>query len=90
MYIKDGICYAGSLPEEIRVSKIIEISDEEMKVKLSDGMIYKFKPDDLKGSAFKEIKKKFKQAKIERGVIIWDAETDLAPEWIKLNAEKQE
>ena len=85
MYIKDDICYAGELKENIKVTDAKPLYDGIMLVTFSTGEKRLFDVTVLKGSAFEPLKdeKIFKNPTLFHGVITWNnGEIDIAPETV--------
>ncbi len=85
MYIKDGICYAGELVPEIKVSSIKILDDGILLVDFSTGETRLFDVTSLlnKGSVFAPLKdeQNRKTAKVTHGFVSWlDGKIDIAPE----------
>jgi hypothetical protein len=85
MYIKDDICYAGELKEEIKVVEVKPLRGRMLLVTFSTGEQRLFDATTLEGSAFKplEDEKVFNTPKLFHGVITWNnGEIDIAPETV--------
>lgn len=90
MYIIDGIAYAGSACQNIKVSNIQILADMMMIVTFSTGEQRLFDATYLlQFPAFAPIKdeKVFQNAKVEYGVVIWNnGDIDIAPETMYANS----
>lgn len=85
MYIKDGVCYAGELKEEIKIVEVKPLRGRMLLVTFSTGEQRLFDATTLEGSAFKplEDEKVFNNSKLFHGVITWNnGEIDIAPETV--------
>ena len=83
MYEKDGICYAGSLVEGIRISQAKPLPGKIMLLTFSTGEKRLLDVTQLKGSAFAPLQdeKIFSNPVIFHGILTWkDGEIDIAPE----------
>lgn len=85
MYEKNGICYAGELVPEIKVSSIKLLEDGIMLVTFSTDKTRLFDVTSLlnKGQAFAPLsdEQNRKTAKVTHGFVSWlDGEIDIAPE----------
>lgn len=85
MYIKNGICYAGKMQEDIRVTEAKPLRDGMLLVTFSTGEKRLFDTTRLKGTAFKPLSDEevFNHPTIFHGVITWkNGEIDIAPETV--------
>lgn len=85
MYIKNGICYAGELVENIKVVEVKPLRGRMLLVTFSTGEKRIFDTTMLKGSAFLPLSKDeiFNNPSIFHGVITWNnGEIDVAPETV--------
>ena len=85
MYIKDDICYAGELKENIKVVEVKPLRGRMLLVTFSTGEQRLFDATTLTGSAFKplEDEKVFNNPELFHGVITWNnGEIDIAPETV--------
>lgn len=85
MYIKDDICYAGELKENIKVVEIKPLRGRMLLVTFSTGEQRLFDATTLTGSAFKllEDENVFNNPELFHGVITWNnGEIDIAPETV--------
>lgn len=85
MYIIDDICYAGSLSDDIKVTKLEPMQGRILLVTFSTGEKRLFDTTLLQGSAFKalEDEKIFNNPTLFHGVITWnDGTIDIAPETV--------
>ena len=83
MYIKDDICYAGELKENIKVVEVKPLRGRMLLVTFSTGEQRLFDATTLTGSAFKllEDENVFNNPELFHGVITWNnGEIDIAPE----------
>ncbi|MBR4526088.1 MAG: DUF2442 domain-containing protein [Acidaminococcaceae bacterium] len=83
MYIKDDICYAGELKENIKVTAVKPLRGRMMLVTFSTGEQRLFDATTLQGPAFKPLQKDevFSNPVLFHGVITWNnGEIDIAPE----------
>ena len=89
MYVKDDICYAGSLAENIKVIEVKPLRGGILLVTFSTGERRLFDTTLLKGEAFKPLAddKVFSQPVIFHGAITWnDGEIDIAPEKVYIDS----
>ena len=89
MYIKDDICYAGELKENIKVVEIKPLRGRMLLVTFSTGEQRLFDATTLTGSAFKllEDENVFNNPELFHGVITWNnGEIDIAPETVYRNS----
>lgn len=85
MYIKDDICYAGELTENIKIVEAKPLRGRMLLVTFSTGEQRIFDATTLTGSAFKplEDEKVFNNLALFHGVITWNnGEIDIAPETV--------
>ena len=85
MYIKDDICYAGEIAEDIRVIDAKPLEGQMLLVTFSTGERKLYDTTKLTGRAFDVLKDKkvFENPVIFHGVITWkDGEVDIAPETV--------
>lgn len=89
MFEKNGICYAGEMTEQIRVSDVKPLQGRMMLVTFSTGEKRLFDTTTLTGSAFDKLADRdiFFHPSIFHGVITWDnGEIDVAPEYVYQNS----
>ena len=85
MYIKDDICYAGELKNNITSVEVKPLRGRMLPVTFSTGEQRLFDATMLTGSAFKplEDEKVFNNPELFHGVITWNnGEIDIAPETV--------
>lgn len=85
MFIKDGIAYASSKPDAIRIQSAKPLSDGIMIITFSTGEQRLFDTTELAGEAFEPLKdpKIFARPQIDHGVLTWaDGDIDCAPEYV--------
>lgn len=85
MFIKDDICYAGELTEDIKVTAVKPLRGHMMLVTFSTGEQRLFDATKLTGSAFAPLADNeiFSHPVIFHGVITWNnGEIDIAPETV--------
>lgn len=83
MYIKDDVCYAGTLQEGIKVVDAKPLRGKMMLVTFSTGEKRLFDVTKLSGGAFRVLEddKVFGNPVIFHGAITWNnGEIDIAPE----------
>jgi hypothetical protein len=83
MYIKDDICYAGELKENIKVTDVKPLRGRMMLITFSTGEQRLFDATKLQGAAFIPLQKDevFTNPVLFHGVITWNnGEIDIAPE----------
>ena len=83
MFIIDGICYAGSFQENIKVTEAKPLVGRMLLLTFSTGEKRLFDTNTLKGSAFSVLDddKIFRNPSIFHGVVTWDnGNVDVAPE----------
>ena len=83
MFIIDGICYAGSFQENIKVTEAKPLVGRMLLLTFSTGEKRLFDTNSLKGSAFSVLDddKIFRNPSIFHGVVTWDnGNVDVAPE----------
>lgn len=79
----DGICYAGSFQENIKVTEAKPLVGRMLLLTFSTGEKRLFDTNSLKGSAFSVLDddKIFRNPSIFHGVVTWDnGNVDVAPE----------
>ena len=89
MYIKDDICYAGELQENIKVTEAKPLRGGMMLITFSTGEKRLFDTTMLIGEAFKPLaeEKIFRSPVLAHGVITWNqGEIDIAPEFVYKNS----
>lgn len=85
MYIIDGVCYAGTLCDGIKVTEAKPLRGGMMLVTFSTGEQRLFDTTKLKGAAFAPLADEavFAHPTLFHGVITWDnGEIDIAPETV--------
>lgn len=85
MYIKDNICYAGEMQDDIKVTEAKPLRGGMMLVTFSTGEKRLFDTTTLQGSAFAPLadEKIFRDPVLFHGVITWNnGEIDIAPETV--------
>jgi len=85
MYIKDDICYASELKDNIKVVEVKPLRGRMLLVTFSTGEQRLFDATMLEGSAFKSLEdeKVFNNPTLFHGVITWNnGEIDIAPETV--------
>ncbi len=85
MYMKDDVCYAGSLQENIKIIEAKPLRGRMMLVTFSTGEKRLFDTTLLKGKAFEALADEsvFNQPVIFHGAITWqNGEIDVAPEMV--------
>ncbi len=85
MYIKDGMCYAGKMKNDIKVVDCKPLKGMMMLVTFSTGEERIFDASRLSGTAFEALKdeKVFSSPTLFHGAITWkDGEIDIAPETV--------
>ena len=83
MYVKDDICYAGELCENIKVTAVKPLRGGMLLVTFSTGETRLFDTTTLQGPAFSPLSddKIFSNPVLFHGVITWkNGEIDIAPE----------
>ena len=83
MFIMDGVCYAGSFQENIKVTEAKPLVGRMLLLTFSTGEKRLFDTNLLKGSAFSVLDddKVFRNPSIFHGVVTWDnGNVDVAPE----------
>ena len=83
MYIKDDICYAGAMEEDIEVTDAKPLPGRMLLVTFSTGERRLFDTTMLEGSAYKPLDDEeiFRNIVLFHGIITWnDGEIDIAPE----------
>lgn len=89
MHIMNGICYAGELTDDIKVTEAKPLRGGIMLVTFSTGEKRLFDTTMLQGSAFKALadEKIFNNPVLFHGVITWNnGEIDVAPETVYKNS----
>ena len=89
MYIKDDICQAGELKENIKVTAVKPLRGHMLLVTFSTGEQRLFDVTTLRGSAFEPLQKEkvFNNPVLFHGVITWNnGEIDIAPEAVYRNS----
>ena len=89
MYIKNGICYAGEMEPNIKVTDAKPLRGGMMLVTFSTGEKRLFDTTKLQGSAFAPLSnvQVFNNPVLFHGVITWNnGEIDIAPEMVYLNS----
>ena len=85
MYVKNGICYAGKIEDDIRITDVRPLRGMMMLVTFSSGEKRLFDASRLTGGAFEPLKdeKVFFSPSLFHGAITWnDGEIDIAPETV--------
>ena len=85
LYIKNGICYSGSIQEDIRVTEAKPLRGGIILVTFSTGEKRLFDTTRLTGPAFAPLadEEVFSHPAIFHGVITWkNGEIDIAPETV--------
>ena len=85
MYIKDDLCYAGTLQDDIKVTEAKPLRGGMMLIAFSTGEVRLFDTTLLEGEVFKPLKDDavFHHPVLFRGVITWDnGNIDIAPEYV--------
>ena len=85
MYIRDDICYAGELEDDLKVTNVKSLQGRMMLVTFSTGEKRLFDATELKGSAFTMLadEKIFNEPRLFHGIITWNnGEIDIAPETV--------
>lgn len=84
MYVMNGIAYAGTSAQDMRVSAVKPLDDMMMLVTFASGERRLYDATQLLDMpAFQPLKDEavFKAANVEHGVVTWkDGEIDIAPE----------
>lgn len=83
MFIMDGICYAGSYQENIKVTEVKPLVGRMLLLTFSTGEKRLFDTNNLKGSAFSVLddEKVFNNPSLFHGIVTWDnGNIDIAPE----------
>ena len=89
MYILNDICYAGEIPDGIKVTEAKPLRGGMMLVTFSTGEKRLFDTTMLQGSAFAPLadEKIFMNPVLFHGVITWNnGEIDIAPEMVYQNS----
>lgn len=85
MYVKDNICYAGELQDDIKVTKAKPLHGGMMLVTFSTGEKRLFDTTLLEGTVFQPLcnDEIFRHPVLFHGVITWNGgEIDVAPEYV--------
>lgn len=85
MFIKNNICYAGQLENDIKVTEAVPLRGGMMLVTFSTGEKRLFDTTLLQGSVFAPLADEavFRNPVIFHGVITWNnGEIDIAPETV--------
>ena len=85
MYIMNGICYAGTNADNMKVTEAVPLQGGMLLVTFSSGEKRLFDTTTLTGSAFAPLKDEntFRNLSVFHGVITWmDGEIDIAPETV--------
>jgi hypothetical protein len=85
MYIKDDVCYAGELQDDIKIVEAKPLRGGMMLVTFSTGEKRLFDTTLLKGAAFEPLANDdvFRHPVLFHGVITWNnGEIDIAPEFV--------
>ena len=84
MYVMNGIAYAGTAVQDMRVSSVKPLDDMMMLVTFASGERRLYDATQLlEYPAFQPLKDKaiFKATSVDHGVVTWmDGEIDIAPE----------
>lgn len=83
MFIMDGICYAGSFEENIKVTEVKPLVGRMLLLTFSTGEKRLFDTKSLKGSAFSVLDDEavFSKPSLFHGIVTWDdGKVDVAPE----------
>ncbi len=89
MYILDGICYAGQIQDDIKVTNVKPLQGRILLVTFSTGEKRLFDTTTLQGSAFHPLKdeKIFTNPVLFHGIITWNnGQIDIAPETVYRNS----
>lgn len=90
VYIVNGIAYAGTPTDEIRVRSVKPLDDLMMIVTFTSGEKRLYDATELlKYPAFQPLREEavFKSASVEYGAIVWNnGEIDIAPETVYQNS----
>lgn len=85
MFIKDGIVYASSKPESIRVESAKPLSDGIIIVTFTSGEKRLFDTTELRGEVFEPLSDPeiFSSLVVDHGVLTWaNGDIDCAPEYV--------
>ena len=85
MYIKDDVCYTGTLQDDIKVTEAKPLRGGMMLITFSTAEVRLFDTTLLEGEVFKPLKDDavFHHPVLFRGVITWDnGNIDIAPEYV--------
>ena len=85
MYEIDGICYAGTRSEDVRIVEAIPLVGGMLLVTFLSGERRLFDTTTVTGSAFAPLRDGTAQAtvRVEHGFVSWlDGAIDLAPEYV--------
>ncbi len=89
MYMKNDICYAGELQDDIKVTEAKPLRGGMMLITFSTGEKRLFDTTLLTGAAFKALAddEVFRHPVLFHGVITWNhGEIDIAPEFVYKNS----
>ena len=90
MYIENGIAYAGTLTDEIRVRSVKPLDDMMMILTFTSGERRLYDATQLlEYPAFQPLRDEsvFKSATVEHGIVVWnDGDIDIAPETMYANS----
>lgn len=85
MYVVDGICYAGSPADEIRITETKPLQGGMLLVRLTSGEKRLFDTTIIEGSAFEPLRQGIAQETVEvfHGFLTWlGGQIDLTPEYV--------
>ena len=90
MYIENGIAYAGTPTDEIRVRSVKPLDDMMMILTFTSGERRLYDATQLlEFPAFQPLRDEsvFKSAVVEHGIVVWnDGDIDIAPETMYANS----
>lgn len=90
MYIENGIAYAGTPTDEIRVRSVKPLDDMMMILTFTSGERRLYDATQLlEYPAFQPLRDEdvFKSATVEHGIVVWnDGDIDIAPETMYANS----
>ena len=89
MYILDGICYAGQIQDDIKITAVKPLQGRMILVTFSTGEKRLFDTTALQGSAFLPLEDEeiFANPVLFHGVITWNnGQIDIAPETVYRNS----
>jgi len=90
MYIENGIAYAGTPTDEIRVRSVKPLDDMMMILTFTSGERRLYDATQLlEYPAFQPLRDEsvFKSAVVEHGIVVWnDGDIDIAPETMYANS----